>query len=517
MAISRCCGAHQELSPSHMADRGSGGLLACSPGEGHVSPGGGAGSAGGGACRQQAADPVRPARTAASAFGRDEDLATELPPNWTLRRFQEEVKALMAEYFVSRAVEDTADRVVDLLKDCPSEADELGVLAIRAALDRDDKVAQKAVVDLICSLNKRGTLDRAALIRSFEKLFCTWEDISIDAPHAPKGLLEVLHGCMTGGAAERPLLTKVPEALLKAGLSQASPELKELMAGIAEELKEFKLQASRRLEEYFVTLNTDETLTSLRELKMPSYHHEFVKKAITLSFSQPQAEPAREAILQLFADLSSANILTKDDLQWGVTRLLGQLDDLELDCPHVVELATDFCVCLVADELVSAPFLRRCRLLRIGGATGLRVLEGTQRKTPEYSKKNLGTAQLKREFHTMILEYLNSGDEVEFGRCIRELAPLSPEQSAELIRKIMVFAMERSGSECELALRLLVWLCRHEELDSAAIEGGFNDLYARMPDLLLDVPDAEDMARSFVVEAKKAKVLRRSWPEPEEE
>ena len=63
----------------------------------------------------------------------------------------------------------------------------------------------------------------------------------------------------------------------------------------------------------------------------------------------------------------------------------------------------------------------------------------------------------------MILEYFCSGDQAEFGRCIRELTPLSPAQSAELVRKIMVFAMERTAHECELSLKLLVWIMRNEE------------------------------------------------------
>jgi len=166
---------------------------------------------------------------------------------------------------------------------------------------------------------------------------------------------------------------------------------------------------------------------------------------------------------------------------------------------------------MVADELLSVPFLRRCRLLRIGGATGLKVIDSTQRRTPEYSKRHLTTTEFKRELQTMILEYFNSGDEAEVGRCVSELSPLSAAQSAEVIRKIMVFAMERGGSECELALKLIVWLCRQEELDVDAVEAGFDEMYDRMSDTILDVPDARDMARSFVVEAKKGRVLPADW------
>mmetsp|Transcript_11705 Transcript_11705/g.31966 ORF Transcript_11705/g.31966 Transcript_11705/m.31966 type:complete len:493 (-) Transcript_11705:209-1687(-) len=489
-----------------MDARNSGGLLACAaPGDHLIEADSN--------YKCAAVEPPRPARVQNSTFGSDEDLASELPPNWTLRRFQEAVKAASKEYFVSLAVDDTITQVRDLLSACPSEADELGVVAIRSALDHD-KSAQAAVIELLKGLYRSEVMERSALTRSFEKLFCTWEDITIDVPNTPEALLGILYGCIKADVLSRELLTKLPENLLKAGLAKAEPDFGAMLEGVATELKEFKKQATVCLEEYYVSLNVSEVETFIKELNMRSYHHEFVKKAITLSFVQTNAESGREAVLALLAQLNTNALLSKDDLQWGVTRLLGQLDDLELDCPHCAELATQFLTCMVADELVSVPFLRRCRLLRIGGATGLRVLEGTQRRTPEYSKKHLGTDQFKREIHTMILEFFNSGDEAEFGRCVRELAPLSRDQSAELVRKVMVLAIERSGSECEMALRLLICLARQEELDTESLVQGFDDMYARMPDLKLDVPDAEDMARTFVVEAKKAKILHQEWPDP---
>lgn len=460
----------------------------------------------------------RPALISKSSFGTDEELAGELPPTWSLARFQEEVKSMIKEYFVARVVDDAVARARELLKDCPAEADELGALAIRMALDRD-QAAQQALVDLFCGLRRSSVLDASAPVRSFEKLFCTWEDIAIDAPKAPEALLGMLMGCFAGGVVEHALLTKIPEGLMNAGLARAGPSLQpsdDLLRTVAAELKEFKHQVSCCLEQYFVSLNLDEAEHRLREIGMANYHHELVKKAIIATFSQPSPQDGREAILVLFQKLTVSGVLSKDDLQWGVTRLLGQLDDLELDCPRAGELAVEFLACLVADEFVSAPFLRRCRLLRMGGATGLRVLDAAQRRTPEYCKKHLGIAQFKQELHTMIIEFFNSGDEAEFGRCVRELAPLSEERSAELIRKIMTVAMERSGADCEQALRLLVWLCRHEEISAEALEAGFDDLYRRMPDLLLDVPDAQEMARAFVVEAQKAKVLRPGWPDPPE-
>lgn len=467
------------------------------------------------------AGPPRPARLRNSSFGDDEDLAAEPPLNWTLRKFQEQVQALLKEYYVANAVNDTVASFGDVLKECPCEADELGVLTMRAALDRD-ATAETTAVALVKGLHGAGLLDTPAIVRCFEKLFCTWQDLAIDVPRAPAAILSLLHKCIVAEVVGKKLLTKIPENLLDAGVANVDQDFKAMVDKVATDLKTFKRQVSRCLEEYFVASGASEigcehapaVETFLRDLKMEIYHHELVKKAIVLSFSQTPESAGREAVVSLMAQLTASSIVCKDDLQWGFTRLLSQLDDIALDHPRLMELATEVGVSFVAEELVSVPFLRRCRLLRIGGATGVRLIDNVMRRTPEYSKKNLGVAQFKRELQNMILEYFLSGDEVEFGRCVSELAPLSPEQSAELVRKVMMLAMERSGSECELGLKLLVWLCRREEIDEDAIEMGFDELYSRMPDLLLDVPDAREMALSFVVEARKARLLREGWQPP---
>merc|ERR1712187_730960 len=138
-----------------------------------------------------------------------------------------------------------------------------------------------------------------------------------------------------------------------------------------------------------------------------------------------------------------------------------------------------------ASGLIGAPFLMRCRTLHIGDDAAFRVLEKTLHRIPEHYKKYLTERGFKKEIYAMIREYFDSGDEVEFRRCVCEFAPLTDEHSAELVQKVMILAMEDSGTQCERALKLLVSLCRQEELSEDAIERGFDELYNRMPDLLL--------------------------------
>eukprot|EP00913_Durusdinium_trenchii_P018270 g17165.t1 len=111
---------------AEMASGYGGGVVACAPQpdslpEGFAKP----------------REPLLPARTKTSSFGNDEELAEELPPNWSLRRFQEDARKILVEYFVSLAVDDTVVSVQELLTACPSEADELGVVAMKIAVDRE--------------------------------------------------------------------------------------------------------------------------------------------------------------------------------------------------------------------------------------------------------------------------------------------------------------------------------------------------------------------------------------------
>jgi hypothetical protein len=387
-------------------------------------------------------------------------------------------------------------------------------MALRLALERAD-AQRTALVGLIGTLYGQNVLNASAVNRSFEKMMCMWEDLAIDSPKAPQHILFMVKQCVDADVLGEGFYAKLPENLIKAGLGSGEAEpVKEVLQKVADDLKEFKRRVGPCLDDFFHSQKGNEVITFLKDLGMKAYHHEFVKKAMVLSFSQTDTSKSREAVARLFKDLVDVAVLCEDDLFWGITRLLGQIDELVLDTPKCVELTTDMLCAFVSMDLLSALFLRRCRFLRIGGPTGLKVLDLTQRRTPEHSKRNLDTAQFKREIQTMILEYFTNGDEVEFGRCVSDLAPLSQDQSAELLRKVMSLAMERSGEECMAAMKIMAFLRRNEEIDEWAVERAMDNLYERMPDISLDVPDAKDMAASFVVEAQNEGLLRPDWQIP---
>merc|ERR1719409_1678005 len=107
----------------------------------------------------------------------------------------------------------------------------------------------------------------------------------------------------------------------------------------------------------------------------------------------------------------------------------------------------------------------------------------------------------------MIVEYFDSGDTAEFGRCVQDLAPLGTQRSAELVRKLLVLSMERSVSCRDKAMDLLTYLCRTEELSQNEVERGFTDMFGHLPDFVKDVPAAHQLTGELVQEAKKRELL----------
>lgn len=106
---------------------------------------------------------------------------------------------------------------------------------------------------------------------------------------------------------------------------------------------------------------------------MPEFHHEYVKRILVASVDWPAG--SRTVCADLLMQLQREGVLTPGDLQWGSLMLLGQLEDLTLDCPNSTGIAAKHFQNMLAAGLLSETFLRRCLTLRMGGGAGMVVVE----------------------------------------------------------------------------------------------------------------------------------------------
>jgi hypothetical protein len=213
---------------------------------------------------------------------------------------------------------------------------------------------------------------------------------------AARALVEMLIRCIEDGSVQRAFLTKLPEALLVVVIKDGAAkdgvlELQEVVARM-QEFKQF-LEKNKLLEPYMrsdtdaLNSRADGMAKALRKLSMQDYHHVFVKRILVASLDWPLAERAN--CVALLQQLHVDRALSLEDVQWGAIHLLGHLDDLTLDCPGTSELVAEHLRALTTAGLLSAGFIRRCQLLRVGGAAGLAVLEAAQ-KHAEIPKSAVG-------------------------------------------------------------------------------------------------------------------------------
>lgn len=425
----------------------------------------------------------------------DADEEEDGETQWSLGQFQRKTHAILDEHLAShsRNISSTVSEIVANEK-FHQFGDEFVNLAFRKGLDhRDKEEGRLQMEEMIVTYFRAVDWNRRnSLVRGIEKLLCTWEDLALDAPNAPAEILGLMERCIREELLTREILRKLPEQMLT-HLVGKGKGFEHLNATLSE-LRTFKQAVERGLHDYFKTKQVSSVTYFLKELHQPDFHHEFVKKAICMAFDTSK-DP--EAIFSFIYELYMGNHIDLDAVQWGIIRVLGALEDLKLDFPRAPEFLTGLLVHFVKNDVLSAVFLKRCRLLRIGQASALQTLQAIEKKMPDYFKKYLGMADTKYELKVMILEYFDSGDKVEVAHLIREM-DLSPRIAGEVVRKIMMYSMERSGVECEDAVALLNHLVNVEqELSRDAIAEGFRQLYHGLDDFCLDVPDAREMTEVF--------------------
>lgn len=88
------------------------------------------------------------------------------------------------------------------------------------------------------------------------------------------------------------------------------------------------------LSEFMLTLNMEEAAYCLHQMKVPYYHHEFVKKLLTMSTS---AKPEMGChLMELLCQVACRGLVTTSQVRKGFDRMRDYVEDLELDIPGAI-------------------------------------------------------------------------------------------------------------------------------------------------------------------------------------
>ncbi|EEC43664.1 predicted protein [Phaeodactylum tricornutum CCAP 1055/1] len=270
--------------------------------------------------------------------------------------------------------------------------------------------------------------------------------------------------------------------------------------------QEFKVQVAEALKEYFDSCDADEVIRTLEELGCQEFHHEIVKKAISLAMDNSSRE--RELTSRLLTCLHPTP-LSMEHMEAGFNLLLDSVDDLSTDVPEAETMVASFLARAVVDEVLPPAYLSEQNNVRVGDMV---IAKAVALLSREHCTARLERVwgpgdgrpveELKIEMDQLLQEYLHSRELDEAARCVKELH--APHFHHELVKRGAFAAMELDGKKEEqdhanldAMAALLAFLVKNAIVSEYQVKKGLSRLKDVLPDMQLDVPLAPALMEAF--------------------
>jgi len=310
-------------------------------------------------------------------------------------------------------------------------------------------------------------------------------------------------------------------------------------------LAEFKRRVGECLEELFLSGDVDEAVRCVAECDCPEFAFEVVKRGVSKAMDGKARE--RELCSKFFAaavvgggvptpssgggvlgeGLDAVDraprgaLLAPRDVAKGFERLFEALDDLVLDAPRAPTIISDFLVRCVVDEVLPPAYLVDRVFAALGGPVVARARRMLSRDHAGAKLERIwgpGDGREARDLKVLVDQLLGefaAADDVdEAVACVRELQ--APSFGHEVVKRAVVFFLAASDDARRRCSALLKALATHDEtspvLTPTQARLGFERLRAALPDLRLDVPNAEALLDDFEARALADGVLLSALP-----
>lgn len=287
---------------------------------------------------------------------------------------------------------------------------------------------------------------------------------------------------------------------------------------------------------------TSEIIRSANEIVPNGIYmkHEFIRRCIQTGFESSNRQ--REFISSTLSALVDAGVVTSEDITIGFLRALSGLENSSLDAPTAQLTYCFFVLRAIVDDLLPPAFVARALRLRFGGRIG----RSSMRKAQRYLER-AGFCLDSRLGMVWIADDSTSSAYATFKETVRDslssyFAPLSLKdseadtrlgiasrtsvavqsmcelketmnlnQGAELVRKILVGAMEAQCLGAEAASTLIGALFDAHMLCEEDLQVGVDEIWDRMNDLKLDIPAAPKLVRKLEKYLKDSAIVRKRF------
>jgi hypothetical protein len=416
----------------------------------------------------------------------------------TLDDYKKLVVPVVVEYFSTGDVELAASELRGLGSDQFQHYFVKKLISM--AMDRHDK--EKEMASVLLSALYADLLNSHMMSEGFMMVLESTEDLTVDIPDAVDVLAvfvaravvdEILPPVfLIRARALLPEFSKGIEVLQVAEKSYLSAphhaELVERKWGGSTRftVEEVKVRIQDILREYIENGDIDEAFRCIRKLSLPFFHHEVVKRALTLGMENMSSQPL---IIKLLKEATAGCLISSNQMSKGFSRLAESIDDLSLDIPAAKSLFDKLVSTAISEGWLDASFSK---------SAAPAPAEEMQNASAEKMK------HFKIESGHIIQEYFLSDDVPELIRSLEELS--APEYNPIFLKKLITLAMDRKHREKEMTSVLLSSLSL-ELFTTDDIIKGFVMLLQSAEDTALDIVDAPSELALFLARAVIDEVL----------
>ncbi|XP_043810425.1 MA3 DOMAIN-CONTAINING TRANSLATION REGULATORY FACTOR 2 [Manihot esculenta] len=410
--------------------------------------------------------------------------------------YKKKTTVIVEEYFANDDIVSTANELSEI--GMPGYNYYFVKKLVSMAMDRHDKEKEMAAV--LLSALYADIIDPSQVYKGFSKLVEASDDLIVDIPDT----VDVLALFIARAVVDDIL----PPAFLKKQMNSLPAESKgvdvlkraekgylaaPLHAEIIERrwggsknktVEDVKANINNLLVEYILSGDKKEAFRCIKDLNVPFFHHEIIKRAVTMAMERPQAEGR---LLDLLKDAAEEGLLNTSQITKGFNRMIDAVDDLSLDIPNARGILQSLISKASSEGWLSA--------------SSLKSLSFAPVKQP---LEDSAATIFKKKAQCIIQEYFLSGDISEVSRCLEsDNGNSSAELNAIFVKRLITLAMDRKNREKEMASVLLSSLC----FPADDVSNGFVMLIESADDTALDIPEVVEDLAMFLARAVVDEVL----------
>lgn len=401
-----------------------------------------------------------------------------------MEEYKKKATIIVEEYFATDDVVATMSEVREIGK--PEYSYYFVKKLVSMSMDRHDK--EKEMAAILLSALYADIIHPSQVYKGFTKLIESADDLIVDIPDTvdilalfiaravvddilPPAFLKKQIANLPNDSKGAEVLKKAEKSYLTAPLHA---EIIERRWGGSKNtsVDDVKARINNFLKEYVVSGDKTEAFRCIKDLNVPFFHHEIVKRALIMAMERRQAETP---LLDLLKEAAEEGLINTSQMSKGFTRLIETVDDLSLDIPNARGILQQLMSKAASDGWLCVSSLKPLSI------------------EPD---KNLIQENVAKSFkiktQSIIQEYFLSGDIFEVISCLeQENNKNCGELNAIFVKKLITLAMDRKNREKEMASVLLSSLCFPPD----DVVSGFVMLIESADDTALDNPVVvEDLA-----------------------